>query len=168
MGCFCWSDGWKKVWKISKQRRLPELIVHLRLFIINLISFMQNVNIAVNSGHYVLSATPSVSMNELWNATFNTNKDTFRFWTLAGMSQPVILILVYWLGGGSFGCANIHNGLICCEQAGAVSNCYSTSWTTKTTQSSMGGWVVQVIMWSLKPLVEVRLRLGCDNRILRI
>ena len=65
MGCFCWSDGWKKVWKISKQRRLPELIVHLRLFIINLISFMQNVNIAVNSGHYVLSATPSVSMNEL-------------------------------------------------------------------------------------------------------
>ena len=168
MGCFCWSDGWKKVWKISKQRRLPELIVHLRLFIINLISFMQNVNIAVNSGHYVLSATPSVSMNELWNATFNTNKDTFRFWTLAGMSQPVILIWVYWLGGGSFGCANIHNGLICCEQAGAVSNCYSTSWTTKTTQSSMGGWVVQVIMWSLKPLVEVRLRLGCDNRILRI
>ena len=168
MGCFCWSDGWKKVWKISKQRRLPELIVHLRLFIINLISFMQNVNIAVNSGHYVLSATPSVSMNELWNATFNTNKDTFRFWTLAGMSQPVILIWVYWLGGGSFGCANIHNGLICCEQAGAVSNCYSTSWTTKTTQSFMGGWVVQVIMWSLKPLVEVRLRLGCDNRILRI
>ena len=168
MGCFCWSDGWKKVWKISKQRRLPELIVHLRLFIINLISFMQNVNIAVNSGHYVLSATPSVSMNELWNATFNTNKDTFRFWTLAGMSQPVILIWVYWLCGGSFGCANIHNGLICCEQAGAVSNCYSTSWTTKTTQSSMGGWVVQVIMWSLKPLVEVRLRLGCDNRILRI
>ena len=168
MGCFCLSDGWKKVWKISKQIRLPELIVHLRLFIINLISFMQNVNIAVNIGHYVLSATPSVSMNELWNATFNTNKDTFRFWTLAGMSQPVILIWVYWLGGGSFGCANIHNGLICCEQAGAVSNCYSTSWTTKTTQSSMGGWVVQVIMWSLKPLVEVRLRLGCDNRILRI
>ena len=37
MGRFCWSVGWsvgrwKKVWKISKQRRLPELIVHLRLF----------------------------------------------------------------------------------------------------------------------------------------
>ena len=36
MGCFCWLDGllvgcWKKGWKISKQRRLPELILHLRL-----------------------------------------------------------------------------------------------------------------------------------------
>ena len=31
---------------------------------------MHNVNNAVNSGHYVLSATPSVNMNELWNATY--------------------------------------------------------------------------------------------------
>ena len=35
----CWLVGWwKKVWKISKQRRLPELIVHLCLFIYRLFS----------------------------------------------------------------------------------------------------------------------------------
>ena len=70
---------------------------------------MHNVNNAVNSGRYVLSATPCVNMNELWNATFNANKQTSRIWTLAGMSQPLILICVY--GSQSFGCAIIHNGL---------------------------------------------------------
>ena len=48
-----------------------------------------------------------------------------------------VIINLSWV---DFGCENIHSDPLCCEQAGTVSNCYSTSCTT-TTQSFMG-WVV--------------------------
>ena len=64
---------------------------------------------------------------------------------------------------------NIHGGPICCEQAGTVSNCFSTSCTT-TTQSCKGGveWVGWV--WDcggpghyvVTPTI-VEVELDCDN-----
>ena len=63
-----------------------------------------------------------------------------------------VIINLSWV---DFGCDNIHSGPICCEQAGTVSNCYSTSCTAQHRVSRVFNYVV------ISTRVEVEL--GCDN-----